>query len=138
MPPLLGDPRNRGVNHVRFGRRGSRRLFLQISCPDWLEAFLGRVQLGLDPGFNNIQWTCQNAGHATCCSTSENLQAKSDISMSHPLLCQSLFLLVDGELNGGEWQISKDGGLVAVEKRGDAFFVNNGPGSMKGGSIVVT
>lgn len=58
--------------------------------------------------------------------------------MSNPFFCQLLFLLVDSELYGGERQISEYGGLIAVKKRGDAFVADNGPGSIKRRSIVVT
>lgn len=96
------------------------------------------IQLGLDSCLDHIQWASDDAGHASCGCASGNLQGQADISIADPASGHILLLLVQSELNGRKWKISKDGRLVTIVEGGESFLSNDGPGGIDGGAVVVT
>ena len=60
------------------------------------------------------------------------------MSAADPILGPGLTLFVEGELEGGEGEISKERGLVSVEERRDTLGSNDGPDGVETGPVVVS
>ena len=63
--------------------------------------FSGRriwVLLRLDTSLDDVEGTCDDTRHSTCCRSRQDLQSEPDISMSNPVFGVFLFLLVKCEL----------------------------------------
>lgn len=88
------------------------------------------VDLRLNPRLDDVKRACNHTGHSPSRRCSSNLEPNADIFTLNPLSRQSLFLLVEGELQGGEWQVSENSGLISVEKGGYSLLPNDGAGSV--------
>jgi hypothetical protein len=71
------------------------------------------VDLGLRPGLDHIQWAGHDSGNAASRDGRQYLEFQSNLMAAHPFFGYSLFLFVEGKLQGREGKVAKDGSFVA-------------------------
>lgn len=97
----------------------------------------GWVDLRLEARLDDIERAGDDSGKATGARTGEEFERDADVAALLVLAGPGGELLPEHELQGGEGEVSVQGGLVAVEEGGGSLSTDNGARSIDGASVVV-